>query len=65
MEDIKLKIFGSPDWTIFPSTILREWDFSVFRKFFFETSGTSVKICLKVTGTFVKTCVKFRQSQII
>ena len=58
-EEIRLKIFGSPDWTVFLSTLVSDRHSRLLLENWFEILGTIVKTCLKVTGTPVKTCLKF------
>ena len=58
-EEIRVKIFGSPDYTVSP---YNQGTPVFFRENLFKFLGTPVKTCLKVTGTPVKTGLKFWQS---
>ena len=62
MEEIVLKIFGSPDLTVFLLDLLSAGDSVYSRENLLENLGTSVKTCLICTGTPVKTRLKFWQS---
>ena len=53
------KVFGSPDWPLFPATLLSDGDSVYSRENLFEILGTPEKTCLKVTGSPVKTCSIF------
>ena len=61
-EEIRLEMFGSPDYPVFPGVLSSDRDSVKSHKNSFENMGTSVKTCLKVTGTLRETCLKFRQS---
>jgi len=58
-EDVRLQIFGSPDYPVFQSFLWSDGDFVYSRENLFEILGTPVKTCLNVKGTPVKTCWKF------
>jgi len=61
-EEIRLKIFGYQDLTIFSLDLLSDGDSVYTRENLYENLGTPVKTCLICTGTPVKTCWKFWQS---
>jgi len=54
-EEIRLQIFGSPDYHFFPGFLLSDGD-SVYSR------ENSIFFFLNVTGIPVKTCLKFWQS---
>jgi len=58
--EIRLEIFGSPDFLGFPETL--DGDSVNSRENLFEILETPEKTCLICTGTPVKTCWKFWQS---
>jgi len=61
MEEIVLKIFGSPDLTVFLLDLLSAGDSVYSRENLLENLGTPVKTCLICTGNAVKTGLKFWQ----
>jgi len=60
-EEIRLKIFGSPDLSVFLIDLLTGGDSIYSRENSFEMFGTPVKMCLICTGTSVKSCWMFWQ----
>jgi len=61
-EEIRLKIFGSPDYPVFLDSLLSDGDSVYSSQTLFEILGTPEETCLICTGTPVKTCWKFWQS---
>jgi len=61
-EEIRLKIFGSRDLSVFLTDLLNTGDSVYTRKNLYANLGNSVKMCLICAGTPVKTCWKFWQS---
>ena len=61
-EEIILKIFGSPDLTVFLLDRLSARDSVYSRENLLENLGTPLKMCLICTGTPVKTHLKFWHS---
>jgi len=55
IEEIRLKIFGSQDLSIFLINFLSDGDSVYSRESSLEISGTPVKTCLICTGTPAKT----------
>jgi len=62
MEEIRLKIFGSPDLPDFRVDLLSDGDSVSSREISYEILGTPVKTCLMCTGIPVTTCWSFGQS---
>jgi len=61
-EEIRLKIFGSADSSVFLIDLLSDGDFVHSGENLFEILGTPMKTCLICMGTPVKTCWNFWQS---
>ena len=61
-EEIKLKIFGSPDYPVFLDSLLSYGDSVYSHGTLLEILGTPEKTYLTCMGTPVKTCWKFWQS---
>jgi len=61
-EEIRLKIPGFRDLSIFPMDLLNDGDSFYTRENVYENLGTSVKTCLVCMGTSVKNGWKFWQS---
>jgi len=61
-EEIRLKIFGSPDLPDFRVDLLSDGDSVSSREISYEILGTPVKTCLMCTGIPVTTCWSFGQS---
>jgi len=53
MEEIRLKAFRSPDWTVVLSTLLSDGDSRLLKENMLKFFGTPVITCLKVTGSAV------------
>jgi len=64
-EEIRLQIFGSPDWPGFPPALLSNGDSVYSLETLFEILGTPEKTCLICTETPVQTKWKFWQSQLL
>ena len=60
--EIRFKIFGSRDLTIFSFDLLSDGDSVYTRDNFYKNLGTPVKTCVICMGTPVRTCWKFWQS---
>ena len=58
MEEIKLRIFGSPDHPVFLGFLSSDGNSVYSCGNVLQIPGTVVKICLNVTGTPVKTTLK-------
>ena len=58
-EEIRLRMFGSPDLSVFLRDLVSDKDPVYSRENLFENLGTPEKMCLICTGTPVKTCWKF------
>jgi len=61
-EEIRLKIFGSADSSVFLIDLLSDGDFVYSGENLLEILGTPVKSCLICKGNAVKTCWNFWQS---
>jgi len=63
-EEIRLKIFGIPDLSVFLINLLMDGDFIYSRENLFKFLVIPVKTCLICMGTTVKTRWKFSQSKL-
>ena len=59
MDEIRLKIFRSPDYPVVLDSLLSDGDSVYSTEHLFKFLGTPEKTCLKCTGTPTKTCWKF------
>ena len=60
-EEVRLKIFGSPDYPVFLDSLSSDEDSVYLSENLFEVLGTHEKTCLMCTGTPVNMCWKFWQ----
>jgi len=63
-EEIRLKIFGSPDLSVFLKDLLSDGDSLYPRDNLFEVLGTPVETCLICMGTLMNVFCKFWQSSL-
>jgi len=62
MEEIRHKLFGSPDLSVFLKNLLSDGNSVYSRENLYEIVGSPVKTCLMRTGTPVIFFLKFWQS---